>query len=97
MVPAVFALAALVGCAQSPPKSDTQLIISPGLRQIFAENPEIESIEDGATYQGVTIKCRYESRLGSHIGARVCMTHQEWQEREDTANRIARQELLFRQ
>ena len=98
----LFILALLVvalgACAthSEGPGANKKLLVSDGVKQIFEDNPDLASIEDGATADGDVVLCRLQRRLGSHLGTRVCMTRNEWRQREADSNRIMREDMALR-
>lgn len=78
------------------PGAAHKLAVSQGVQKIFDENPELESIESGAVADGDVVVCRLQRRVGSHMGLRVCMTRNEWRQKESDSNRIMREDMALR-
>lgn len=89
---------ALCACAarSDSPGATSNLVVSEGVKQIFEDNPEIASLENGATADGDVVLCRLQRRLGSHLGVRVCMTRNEWRQKELDSARIMREDMDLR-
>ena len=69
----------LAACQAAPPKQNAgRLIASDGVRQMFEDNPDMDVL----MADGARVKCRQVQRVGSHIHGRMCMTVDEWAERE---------------
>lgn len=94
----VLLVVALSACATryEGPGAAHKLAVSQGVKQIFEDNPDLESVESGATADGDVVICRLQRRLGSHLGTRVCMTRNEWRQREADSNRIMREDMALR-
>ena len=67
------------GCTMVPPKQNAgDLITSEGVRKLFEENPGMDVLYA----DGSKVKCRQITRVGTHIHSRMCLTVEEWEERE---------------
>lgn len=79
VIGAFFCLA-LCACTAVPPKQNMgTLTASEGVRKMFEDNPEMNTL----MADGTTVRCRQIKRVGTHIHSRLCMTVKEWKDKEE--------------
>lgn len=70
----------LFACTAVPPKQNMgTLTASEGVRKMFEDNPEMQTL----MADGTKVRCRQIQRVGTHIHSRLCMTVEEWRDKEE--------------
>ena len=71
---------ALFACTAVPPKQNMgTLTASDGVRKMFEDNPDMQTL----MADGTKVRCRQIQRVGTHIHSRLCMTVEEWKDQEE--------------
>jgi hypothetical protein len=75
---AIATLVLMLSACKSVPENlnSGELIASAGVRAFF-DDPNVDAVEAGSK-----ISCKRERRVGTHMIFKVCMTKEEWKDRE---------------
>ncbi len=97
LIMAALVSALAVGCAHRDANVDRgEIVVSNGVKQYFADNPEVDELATSGDGGDQSIRCVRERRVGTHRVVRICRTRAEWRELAEDTQRIWREDVNFR-